>query len=298
MSDNLVNEYFAAARERHAIYLRRQAGQARPWTTDPIFGRYRFTNVFRELDRTTQWFAQHVRGPLRNTPEVLLATVFYRWFNRVEVCEVLFKQGDMLDGTTPWEAYLHTGSMARARAALTTAFPRGPYVTGSYIIRGEPGYSKLEGVCRCLEAFYAQSHWRPLAKLMLAHPGSYTLEQTTTWLEHTPYLGGFMAYEVVSDLRWTALLDQAPDILTWANPGPGAKRGLNRVFGRVHECPLTKAKAVEEMHYLLEQSRLCTNWPFSYRMPWEMREVEHWCCEFDKYMRTKLGQGRPRGVYN
>ncbi len=31
--------------------------------------------------------------------------------------------------------------------------------------------------------------------------------------------------------------------------------------------------------------------------PWEMREVEHTLCEFDKHERARLGQGRPRGVF-
>ena len=29
----------------------------------------------------------------------------------------------------------------------------------------------------------------------------------------------------------------------------------------------------------------------------EMREIEHSLCEFDKYERTRLGEGRPRAKY-
>jgi hypothetical protein len=43
-------------------------------------------------------------------------------------------------------------------------------------------------------------------------------------------LGPFLAYEIVTDLRFTALLENAPDIMTWANPGPGAKRGITRLL--------------------------------------------------------------------
>lgn len=49
-------DFFAFARERHATYLRRQSGAPEPWTDDPILRKFRFTNVFRELDRTTVWF--------------------------------------------------------------------------------------------------------------------------------------------------------------------------------------------------------------------------------------------------
>ena len=52
-----------------------------------------------------------------------------------------------------------------------------------------------------------------------------------TWKNYLPYAGfsGFMAYEVVTDLRHTKYLKNADDINTWANAGPGAVRGLNRI---------------------------------------------------------------------
>ena len=31
---------------------------------------------------------------------------------------------------------------------------------------------------------------------------------------------------------------------------------------------------------------------------WELREIEHCLCEFDKYERIRLGQGRPRTKFN
>jgi ppGpp synthetase/RelA/SpoT-type nucleotidyltranferase len=34
-----------------------------------------------------------------------------------------------------------------------------------------------------------------------------------------------------------------------------------------------------------------------HHLDFEMREVEHSLCEFDKYERTRLGQGRPRSKY-
>jgi hypothetical protein len=37
--------------------------------------------------------------------------------------------------------------------------------------------------------------------------------------------------------------------------------------------------------------------PYAQWPRWEMREVEHSLCEFDKYSRVRSGEGRPRGVY-
>ena len=132
----------------------------------------------------------------------------------------------------------------------------------------------------------------------------YSLEKT--WREYLPYAGfsGFMAYEVVTDLRHTAHLQDADDIQTWANAGPGAKRGLNRIHGRVVNQTIKIDQLNAEMKELLDvsdeinQTTMDTglylaNWVDSL----EMRDIEHCLCEYDKYERVRLGEGRPRSKY-
>jgi alpha-glutamyl/putrescinyl thymine pyrophosphorylase clade 1 len=312
-----VEKFFAFARERHLIYLRRAAGLTRSeWTSDHILSKYRFTNVFRELDATTVWFKNNVREPMRDRPEVLLATVLFRWFNRITTGEAIFQQEDLIGGAcTAWDSLLnhgHTG-LTDVEAAVRTYCGKGPYVTGGYIIKTPDGYDKLKGVLKCVEWFMEAEGretvaWLDHAEWMLKFPEKRTLEECWQWLRQFPYMGDFMAYEVVTDLRHTALLDRAPDIMTWANPGPGAARGLGRIL---HNDPhkfdqkRDKALLIEEMRKLLAVSdekfgpalQHKTAWTDQYIPEWEMRDVEHTLCEFDKYERARLGEGRPRGVY-
>src|SRR6266404_755739 len=49
--------------ERHRIYLKRLAGDPPPWTQDETLQRYRFCNVFRELDNVTGWLRENWRDP-------------------------------------------------------------------------------------------------------------------------------------------------------------------------------------------------------------------------------------------
>jgi hypothetical protein len=83
--------------------------------------------------------------------------------------------------------------------------------------------------------------------------------------------------------------------MTWANPGPGAKRGLNRISGKELNEPMHIKRAIEEMRELLQYS-LKELEPFVPAL--EMRDIEHSLCEFDKYERTRLNQGRPRAKYH
>lgn len=303
--------FFKYARARHAIHVKRVAGEPKPWTRDPILRQYKFTNVFRELDATTQWFRIHARHEMRNLPEVLLATVVFRMLNRIEVGEAVFCQligppfecpqllghGSRSLTRTAFELFAHDGDPRHLRRAIKNALPRGPYVTGAYIITSPPGLPKLDGVLQVLSGFYDLSGWRRKAEELLQGK-LQRMEPTWRWLSDQPYLGSFHSYEIVCDLRYTDLLRRAPDRMTWANPGPGARRGLNRVLGLdKRDRSLRREDLIEGMRALLALSRHDDRWPQLWPR-WEMREVEHTLCEFDKYERVRLGEGTPRGRYD
>lgn len=286
----MYDPFFRYARERHHIYLARQAGLPRSeWTDDAILQAYRFCNIYRELDTTTIWFRENVREVRDYSP--LVATVLFRWFNRIQTGEAMFTQRTLSnDGSTAFERYLETKDTDILKSAILAYCGKGPYVTGSYIIKTPDGMNKLDGVLWCVDKFVRESsEYDP-------HHYPKTLEKMWEWLCHYSYLGDFMAYEIVTDLRHTYLLEDASDITTWANPGPGAMRGLNRIHGRDLNKKLKKSHYIQEMRNLLDSSRNPVNWPKEWPV-WEMREVEHTLCEFDKYLRASLGEGRPRQVF-
>lgn len=303
---NPVDRFFAFARARHDIYLKRSAGKPWPWTADPVLSEYKFTNVFRELDRTTIWFREHVRDRLALDPSVLLATVVFRWFNRIHTGEAIFEQ-KMLGGMTPWEQLLTqdvAAAIEAAKLSIRNYCGNGPYVTGAYMLKSPSGTDKLTGILQNITSFMRlpqlfegrELTWFELAPYLMENEGCVSLQSVWDWLRRFPFQGPFLAYEVATDLRHTVLLRSAPDISTWACAGPGAQRGLNRLRDR----PLKKAVPVEvalsEMRKLLQLSRTGHQWPKSWT-PWEMREVEHTLCEFDKYERTTSGEGTPKARY-
>lgn len=314
-----LDAFFDYAKARHTAYLHKHGGgNAGP--VDPILRDYSFCNVFRELDKTTMWFAEHVRKPIdkeKNGPKLILATVLFRMFNRIETGEAFFRDDDLLGGFSAFDDYCQTGrTTALRRAALARIGKKGPFVTGSYIIAGPGGMSKLDGMLKVVNDFATGSQdwpgkagehdFKSAAKLMRLRGSS--LQDAHQWFSQFDYFGNFHSYEIVTDLRWTHLLSRAPDLYTWANPGPGCKRGLNRVFGRDKKEPWDSLyQILEYMDIIREESE--RQWPeFAHRakdrypklktpLEWEMRDVEHTLCEFDKYERTRAGEGRPRGRY-
>ncbi len=121
-----------------------------------------------------------------------------------------------------------------------------------------------------------------------------------------------MAYEVVTDLNYTPVLQFANDRYTWANAGPGAIRGLNRLRNsRVPASILNKSmsqpEANQKMFELLQKMRdpqqgllVPYGWVLAsdeLQSMVDMRCIEHSLCEWDKYERVLWGQGKPRSLY-
>ena len=113
-------------------------------------------------------------------------------------------------------------------------------------------------------------------------------------------LGGFMAYEIVCDLRYTAMLEQATDKLLWSNPGPGAIRGLHRVLGREIKNKSNAACPPVPKDWEMQTRRLLAivQARFPEMPPFEMREIEMSLCEYDKYVRLLLGEGKAKRGYD
>ncbi len=283
--DNMTprNRFVYWIAERYRIG-RRKKSWPKPWTDDEILMDYFFTNPYREHDKTTQWFRRAIRDPLRNSTDVVIATIIFRWFNLIETGRHLNGIGLLTD----WRHDHALKLLSDRRAAGHKIF------TGAFMINSPGGIGKLEAICARIEKV-----WQDWDDLSLRSAQWRTLQEAHKDLTRYEGLGGFMAYEVVCDLRYTSVLKEATDIMTWCNPGPGCIRGLYRIAGI--EIP-NKSNAtsppilpgwqdtMEELLKLL--SRKLPKLP-----AFEMREVEHSLCEFDKYERLRLKEGKSKRKY-
>jgi hypothetical protein len=280
-------DFFAYARERYRVYLLRLEGKPFPWTPDPILKKYRFCNVFRTDDKVTQWILQNLLKPLVPDDDAVVdwrllpITVAARFINRIDTLSAV-KDILLNDG---WD------SRAMKRALTTVRQQGGKVVTGAYMIRTPFGVNKIKGldqILHPLQKWSRQEGYRHYERLQDQHQ----------WLCTFPYIGSFMSYEVVTDLSY---LFPYEDKMTWANAGPGAARGLSRVLdgklGRFRNSPTQQAAMCEHMRHILDAS-FCSEdaWPAEWPI-WDMRTVEHTLCEFDKYERVRLGEGRPKQVF-
>lgn len=285
-----LEQFLYWVRERHQIHLRRRAGLPKPWTDDEIMQCYFFTNPYRENDKVTVWFKENIREPLRNSSKVLMATIIFRWFNYPPTGEILIREGLHLN----WDR-------KKAFKVLDAERKKGNKIfTGAFMINSPKGEGKLEAITRRVSQVWLER--QDLVEFFTRkRPKPLSMQEAHKRLSGYEGHGKFMSYEVVCDLRYTYLLENAPDKLTWCNPGPGAVRGLLRILDRPFKrgdnsaTPPLPDDWDEQLQKMLKtvQRRLKSMPPF------EMREIEHSLCETDKYLRALNGttEGRMKRRY-
>lgn len=289
-----IKEFFWFINERQRIYLAKESGKMPPpWTEDEILQKYFFCNVFREQDKTTRYIHKNFRLPIikrapkKKMPAIMIFNMaLCRFFNYIPTLEFIGpiglppttaqKKQDI--DTSDWDMF----EEALAHQLRVRQDEGHKIFSDAYLVAGTDlkGKNKINGVIDRLHEL-----WGEVDKLGIAIPMSHSLEDSWRLLCHMPGIGPFIAYEIVTDLRHTPVLDTAQDIMTWANAGPGALRGLQRIYG----LSITKNDCLKGMKTLLGVAQIDHQ-----DLNLEMRDIEHCLCEYDKYKRIQHSQGVSR----
>jgi hypothetical protein len=250
-----LDAMLAFAREREAMRRRKEAGEPWPWPCDPTLSRFSFTNCRREDDKTTRHYAALVRDRYVGDVTLLAATVTYRWFNRIETGESLFTFD--ADNKCAFDRALDSEDPAAVIWAAVQTKPS-PHTTGAFYRpspRDVPGLSKGEGLSILVGRFLRSSGWRAKWEHWCKPGFAPALNEVHEWLMRAQNIGTFDAGQIIADLRYVEPLCRAPDIDSWAAPGPGSMRGLNLVLGRDEKATWTPAEWRRQLRHLAASVR-------------------------------------------
>lgn len=279
--------------ERQEIFKRRYIDKSPdPWTTDPILRDYKFTNVYRELDRGTLFYVDNILKPAEKVWEdgnhrggweqLVMDTLVYRHFNHIPTWEAIV-------------GHLH----ARQWREMEYALQRLPQVyTNAHNVTG---FQWAGSVQKTVNSMYlVHDMWDTHLPEMASKLYSLKDDMGKTWEHMTKEvagLGGFTAYEVVVDLSYSYLTGYTDD--DWVNPGPGCRRGLNRIFpGLGNNLELCRRK-IEQLRAAQKEYFKAYDLDFFFWQGKELtlRNIEHSLCEFSKYMKAYNREGRPRNNF-
>jgi len=267
------------ALKRHTIYLKRAAGAPpETWTTDPILKTYRFCNMYRELDTVTEWLRIYWREPYADHPDLWHAFVVARHINNVEMLEAL------CGITLPWnpDRFKAIGAARKAKGLRVWS--------AAYII----GTRNPGDKCEYIADNVLTPMWEKREQIRPKQGDTLTSwhMQLGLWFG----MASFMAAQVIADIKHaTPALKEAKDWHTFCASGPGSKRGLNRVMGRPIGTPwredefrLTLLRLREAMAPYFEGE----GWPVP-----DAQDVQNILCEWDKFERTRLNEGKPKQLF-
>ena len=281
------------AQERRRIYIRRFIEKTPPpWTSDPILLQYKFCNVYRELDRVSIWVREHIREPFAEHPLLWFMLAAARQINWPDTLEEL-----IADRKGAWPHNPKQWDYTRLAQILLDRKARGDTVyTGSYMLTcrwplsmcGAVSAERQKSKCWYTAEIVLNSLW--IDRAIIEKELHDTLSRAHAILLTHQGWGDFLAAQVVADLKYTRYLKNAPDWWDWAVLGPGSRRGLNRVFGRESiDAAVSAGEAVDQLSLIRDYLGAYTDLP---RLC--LQDTQNVCCEFDKYERTRLGEGRPR----
>ncbi|QNL31064.1 hypothetical protein SEA_KAUALA_52 [Microbacterium phage Kauala] len=265
MPDFTINDVIRFARQRHRAYLGREV-------TDPIVQTQKFTNVFRVLDRGSQYLLRlmNAYGPTETLDRVALS-YFYRQVNRPDSMDDIIAANE---GYVPGFAEITDPDWYDDVVRPVVEARPGAFLNGAYIILIKPGDSRGT-VDKMREMF-------PAAGPSLERAASLSkLATRVKELQETPGLGPFLAMQIATDLGYcTGEPDQENDFVL---AGPGSRKGVGFLLGKKSASP---AEALQ-MISTFPVDKL-PPLPRSNGRPASWMDIQNVFCEFSKYARYRL----------
>ena len=216
--------------DRYNVHIRKDVQKLpAPWTDNPVIQEYRFTNVRREHDKETRWVIENVCNAQMTEANKWLNIILFRMINKSETCKNFMPINfDSVD----WQNIVkYTMSLDPEYSVFTSAF----YTSGLKRISAQK--------CGHLTAFKDKEHGVPPlisviqyckelydnGELIYNLGHCVSAQQVFQALQSVPGIGYFLAYQIFVDMTY------CPESLWSENEfvvaGPGARRGLDLVFG-------------------------------------------------------------------
>ena len=271
----VFRSYWRFAAERQRVFRARLSNASSIASIDPILREFKFTNAYRASDRTSQFLIREViydsRG--RGFRDTFARIVLFKLFNRIETWKILEQSLGSITADAI-EPNLLSEVLHRARAAGQSIY------SAAYIMPSPSTFgssSKHENHVRLLRSMLDDAADQRIE-------GSNSMSDAYKVLLSYPSIGPFLAYQLVTDLNYSAHLGFSEE--EFVVPGPGAKDGLRKCFadtGGLSDAELirwTMERQVQEF----EKDDLVFDDLWGRAL--QLVDCQNLFCEVDKYSRA------------
>ena len=270
--------YWYFAWERQNIFWKKLNGEEAPWTDDNILQQYKFCNSYRVNDRVSQYLLKNViyNGNIYEDEDMLFRIILFKLFNKEATWELLVNEfGDITLKEFNFEIY----SKVLSEATL----------------KGVKIYNDAYISCANKAFGYDRKHDNHLAllnkmfnedKIAGRIKSCKTMKEAFDIIKSYPLIGNFMAYQLVTDINYSEVVDWREDEFTVA--GPGSLRGIKKCFIDIGDMSNEDIIRYMYEHQDEEFKRLNLDFKRIGDRPLQLIDCQNIFCELDKYCREKV----------
>ena len=271
--------YWEFAAMRQAAFYSRLAGNAGPWSNDPILREYKFCNVYRAADRVSQYLIKNICYSDESLDKAnrLFQIIVFRNFSKIETWEKLKN----ILGHTPTLDDLSSGNFESALTAITKR--NQAIYTNAFILCATDAYGRGRKHLNHIAMFQHMFFREDIASEILS---AASLQHVYEILHRFPLYGDFMSYQTAIDINYSDLIDFSENDFTVA--GPGAIRGIRKVFEDLGDY--TPAEIILWMveNQVKEYARLGISFRNLFGRKIHAIDAQNLFCETDKYCRVRM----------
>jgi len=276
--EKIYNLYWYFAAERQNIFYKKLQGIESPWTDDEILKEYKFCNSYRASDRVSQYLIKNIiyNGKQYNYADTFFRIILFKIFNKEVTWEIFCKElGDINLNNFDFEIYSKILNKAKEN--------------------GEKIYTDAYMSCANKAFGYEKKHENHLAlinkmfiddriqdKLIKAKD----MKEGFEIIKDYPLIGDFMAYQLITDINYSDVVDFSEKTFTVA--GPGSERGIKKCF--IDLEGMSKEEIIKWMSDNQEEEfkKLGIEFKNLDGRPLQYIDCQNLFCELDKYCRQAV----------
>lgn len=275
--------------EREAIRIAKVNRYNGELTQDPILKKYKFTNIRRKDDRVSKWIINNIiLNAEINENSLWFTLLIARLINWPPTLQHLIdcEENILLQNPHDFNPKSFSLAIEKFRETNSKAY------SGAYMV-----YPTKKDIGSVKSLSLGKHIIKPV--LNIAEEVDYILytensiEKFVNVLSNCFGISTFIAGQVAADLTYCeAPLNNALDLYTYAPIGPGSSKGLNYLLGRKPYAEWKQEDFNDELKDINEQIK--SNLEIT---DLTLHDVQNIMCEYSKYARTLLGQGKPKTMY-
>ena len=301
--------FFNMIYDRQMIWKRRFIDKSSaPWTDNEVFLKYKFCNVYREHDRSSQWEIRNIiMDDSLSDKNLIWKILVYRTFNNPETfARAIDKWPNGIPDYDTYDEDEFAEHIEEIKSLGLNPFTSAYSITGNISV----GSSINDAFCHIVIPTIHKSIDAVCSILNIA----INPEQIITFLMTLPSVSAFIAHEFYQDFTYISLYTDRTIMKfgqnDYTNLGPGSSQGVRLIFPKLRSTEqiscysylqsIADEKLEEiglekgELMPYAQWNRETKKYDIIYSSNLSLNQIEGALCEFSKYVRILNHIGRPR----